>query len=101
MLNSRSKLNQEFRVNRITGHEERSDIMLNIHKRREFVAYRAHVSAQNALVLTSQVGVHPNNIKDEVSILLDCIKKFNDGMSTSQITKLIKENYKKILKISK
>ena len=49
------------------------------------------VSAQNALVLTEQAGVHPYNLQTEVSILLVTLNNFNEAMSTSEVTKKAKE----------
>lgn len=50
------------------------------------------VSAQNAIIITEQVGVHPYNINSETSNLIKAIEKFNKAMSASEITKLVKEN---------
>ena len=50
------------------------------------------VSAQNSLIITKQVGVHPYNIKSETSELIKTIEQFNKAMSSSEITKLVKDN---------
>lgn len=50
------------------------------------------VSAQNAIIITEQVGVHPYNINSETSDLINVIEQFNKAMSASEITKLVKEN---------
>jgi len=50
------------------------------------------VSAQNAIIITEQVGVHPYNINLETSELIEAIEQFSEAMSASEITKLIKEN---------
>lgn len=49
------------------------------------------VSAQNAIIITEQVGVHPYNISSETSDLIKTIEQFNKAMSASEITKLIKD----------
>ncbi|MCK5110213.1 MAG: leucine-rich repeat domain-containing protein [Arcobacteraceae bacterium] len=50
------------------------------------------ISAQNAIVITEQVGVHPYNIHFETSNLIDAIEQFNKAISASEITKLVKDN---------
>jgi len=50
------------------------------------------VSAQNAIIITEQVGVHPYNIISETSNLINAIEKFNKAISASEITKLVKGN---------
>jgi predicted metal-dependent TIM-barrel fold hydrolase len=50
------------------------------------------VSAQNAIIITEQVGVHPYNINLEISELIKSIEQFNKAISVSEITKLVKGN---------
>jgi hypothetical protein len=50
------------------------------------------VSAQNAIIIAEQVGVHPYNIKSETSELIKSIEQFNKAISASEITKLVKDN---------
>ena len=50
------------------------------------------VSAQNAIIITEQVGVHPHNINSETSELIKSIEQFNKAISASEITKLVKDN---------
>lgn len=55
------------------------------------------VSAQNSIVLTEQVGVHPFNINKEFNNLLDSIQIFQKALSSSELTKYIKNNSNEVV----
>ncbi len=51
------------------------------------------IAAQNSVILTEQAGIHPYNIQSEILELLRAVEQFNKAMSSSEITRMIKEYF--------
>lgn len=90
----------EYRyIQELTYRKEKIDLMKKVLETEAIIldeeTSNILVSAQNTLIITQQVGVYPYNLKKEVSVLFDSVEKFNDSMSTSQITKSIKGRFRK------
>lgn len=49
-------------------------------------------SAQNSIVLTEQIGIHPFNINNEFTTMMQSIEIFQKALRSSELTKYIKEH---------
>jgi len=49
------------------------------------------IAAQNAIVLTEQVGIHPYNLQEETGEVVKAVRQFGNALSASQITEFVKK----------